>query len=171
MGSTQRRPDIAEVFSPPRVTAMAGTMELKAGVALDLRTADAEGRRWDFDDPEVCRRALDLVRATKPRLLIGSPDCTAFSNLQNLSKGRRDPVVVKALWERACKHLEFCTLLYHEQLRRGDLFVHEHPSSASSWKQECMQRLGSRIWHRDERRTMGGKNCREVAAIRTQGGL
>ena len=134
MGSTRKRPDISEVFSPPRVTKMAQTEGLTAGVALDLRTCDGQGRRWDFEDSLVQRRALDLVRSTQPRLLIGSPECTAFSALQNLSKHKRDPTVVQDLYKRACRHIEFCTLLYGEQLKRGDLFVHEHPSGASSWK-------------------------------------
>ena len=47
---TSRQPDIVEVFSPPRTSKMAERISEFKGVALDLRTVDNEGRRWDFDD-------------------------------------------------------------------------------------------------------------------------
>ena len=61
-------------------------MGAKGGCALDLRTTDDQGRRWDFDDEATQKRALQLVRRLKPRLLIGSPVCTPFSALQALNK-------------------------------------------------------------------------------------
>ena len=44
----------------------------------------------------------------KPMLLIGTPMCTAFSNIQNLNKAKRDPAVVKAEFETAFMHLRWC---------------------------------------------------------------
>ena len=49
--------DVAEVYSPPRVTTMAREMGLKAGWSLDLTTNDTDGRAWDFNDPEMRNRA------------------------------------------------------------------------------------------------------------------
>ena len=48
------RPDVCEVYSPPRVTATAREMGMKGGWALDLTTDDDQGRPWDFND-EDCR--------------------------------------------------------------------------------------------------------------------
>eukprot|EP00972_Heterocapsa_arctica_P016733 2468579-Heterocapsa_arctica.AAC.1 len=42
------RADVSEVYSPPRVTTMAKAMGMRAGWALDIRTVDEQGRRWDF---------------------------------------------------------------------------------------------------------------------------
>eukprot|EP00974_Lingulodinium_polyedra_P068339 6617730-Lingulodinium_polyedra.AAC.1 len=56
----KRRPDISEVYSPPRVTAMARAMGMRDGWALDLRTVDEEGRRWDFTKRERRMEALQL---------------------------------------------------------------------------------------------------------------
>ena len=42
------------------------------------------------------------------------------------------------------EHLEFCAEQYEAQMARGGHFLHEHPSTARSWKRPCMQRLASR---------------------------
>ena len=66
-------------------------------------------------------------------MLIGSPECTPFSNLQNLNmitpegcgqvlEGRRHGDV----------HLAFCRDLYVEQMSSGRHFLHEHPLVATS---------------------------------------
>ena len=49
---------VAEVYSPARVTAMAKTMGLRAGWSLDLTTRDIDGRPWNFNDPEMRNRAI-----------------------------------------------------------------------------------------------------------------
>ena len=40
-------------------------------------------------------------------------------------------------------HLMFCCTMYREQAAAGRYFLHEHPQSASSWKEECLQRLAA----------------------------
>ena len=85
---TTDRPDIAEVFSVPRVTKIAQEMGATGGFALDLRTTDDHGRRWDFDDDATQRRAMALVRKLRPKLVIGSPVCTPFSALQALNRDK-----------------------------------------------------------------------------------
>eukprot|EP00969_Alexandrium_andersonii_P164978 7292991-Alexandrium_andersonii.AAC.1 len=66
-----------EIFSPPRVTAMAERRPrygvLPAG-ALDLRPGP-EGESWNFDLPEGRERAIRFVASRRPYLLIGSPQC------------------------------------------------------------------------------------------------
>ena len=56
--------------------------------------------------------------------------CTAFSNIQNLNKAKRDPNVVAAEIEKARVHLKWCC---HLQVDRGAYFLHEHPRLATSW--------------------------------------
>ena len=74
-----RRIDIAEVFSPPRVTEIAKEFGLKPGDAMDLTTG------WNFSNPEHQKKAEDLIEQRKPQLLIGSPMCRMYSALQNLT--------------------------------------------------------------------------------------
>ena len=35
-------------------------------------------------------------------------------------------------------HLAFAAKLYKIQMEEGRMFLHEHPESAASWKEECM---------------------------------
>ena len=98
MGDVQtKRPIIAEIFSPPRVTNLAREEGVGNGFALDLRTTDDQRRRWDFDKPECRQRAWELVERLQPTLLIGSPECTPFSMLQGLNQGKfLDPAAKEA---------------------------------------------------------------------------
>ena len=71
--------DIAEVYSPVRMTGEARKVKVKSGLAMDLDTG------WDFGDA----RHRDAERRSReydcPLLLAGSPECKLFSSLQNLS--------------------------------------------------------------------------------------
>ena len=71
--------DVCEVFSPPRVTVEATRFGMSAGDAMDLTTG------WDFNIPEHRHRAEQYVDQEKPLVLIGSPPCVAFSQLQSLA--------------------------------------------------------------------------------------
>ena len=51
--------DVAEIFSPPRVTKQAYKFDLRPGFALDLTTNDpVDGKPWDFRDPVKREREL-----------------------------------------------------------------------------------------------------------------
>ena len=142
----QTRAIVSEIWSAPRVTAMArrrAKYGLDAGVALDLTTEDAQGRRWDFDDADTRDRAEALLDEQRPLLLIGSPMCTAFSRLLRISAAKRDPKVVAELREKAMVHLRFACKLYLKQIQRGCYFLHEHPQSADSWEEPCVQEVMS----------------------------
>ena len=142
-GATVKRPAVSEVYSPPRVTKTARRLGLKAGWALDLRTVDEHGRNWDFSRPDRRKEALCLVRSSQPKMLIGSPMCTAFSQLQALNRSKLGEEKWKLMIEDATRHIIFCSVLYREQMSRGDYFLHEHPAGASSWRLPCMIRLAS----------------------------
>ena len=73
---------VSELYAPPRVTAATSLLpELKIipGFALDLTTADADGRLWDLDEAELRDRAQKRIAEERPMLLVGSPMRTAFS--------------------------------------------------------------------------------------------
>ena len=135
---------VSEIYSPPRVTAAAKLLpELRCipGFALDLTTADENGRSWDFDIAENRRRAREMVLTQKPMLLIGSPMCTAFSAWQHINRKKRDPSVVSREYVRAMVHIRFCMELYKLQMDDGRYFLHEHPASATSWAEPEVQRI------------------------------
>ena len=74
-----------------------------------------------FNDPARRTEAEKILDEQQPQLLIGSPMCTAFPNIQNLNKAKRDPAVVPAEIEKARVHLNWCCRLYQKQTDRGDI--------------------------------------------------
>ena len=68
-GCASIRNDVSEIYSPPRVVAMAARMGLKPGFALDLTIVDPDdGRPWDSDCADKRAKALAKVREEKPTL-------------------------------------------------------------------------------------------------------
>ena len=66
---------VCELFSPPRVTAMARRLPRlgsTAGSTFDL-FEDANGVAWDFRRAEDRRRARSIIEQEEPYLVIGSP--------------------------------------------------------------------------------------------------
>ena len=108
--------EVAEIYSPPRVTFMAEQMGLRAGWALDLTTCDDDGREWHFDHLEMRNRAVHKLLKDKPTLIIGSPMCTAVSQInENVNYKNMDPREVEQRQAYGRKHLEFCVKLYELQ--------------------------------------------------------
>ena len=110
--------------------------------AFDLRTCKPNGETWDFTKKSDRMEALRIVKERKPMWLIGSPPCTAFSLLnEGLNYKKMDPVRVAAMRKEGRKHLHFMISLYRIQLEEGRHFLHEHPASASSWRDKELLNL------------------------------
>ncbi len=123
---------VSEIYSPPRVTAelrRRPRRHLLPGFALDLTVLDPDdGQPWDFCHREKREKARAMRRRTRPFLLIGSPECTAFSTWQYLNEAKfADTEKLKRERIRAELHLDFVASLYREQVEDGLYFLHEHP--------------------------------------------
>ena len=94
---------VAEVYSPPRVTAQARRFQLQPGEAMDLTTG------WDFRRKEDRQRAEQYIQEQRPLLLIGSPMCTMFSSLQRFAPWNEGK---QQQWVEDRKHLRFVAELY-----------------------------------------------------------
>ena len=127
--------DIMEMYCPPRCTAMAAEMRLKPGKAMDLTTG------WDFTLQRHREAARKYVERVQPKLIVGSPESTMFSALQNLSRRHLsregETKLVEAKW-----HIMSLIEMYRMQLQAGRWFVHEHPASATSWAMEEVRIMG-----------------------------
>ena len=136
---------VAEIYSPPRMTKMAGLMpslKLVPGFSLDLTEIDEiDGLPWDFRFQVKRERARALVKSQKPMLLVGSPECKKFSSWSHYNRSRRDPAVVKRELVEAKLHMDFVCELYAIQHEAGRYFVHEHPAMATSWALPCVRRI------------------------------
>ena len=134
VGQAKGKPDVSEIYSPPRVVPVAEKMGLKGGDSMDILNG------WDFNLRAHRRAAYKLIQKTRPLVLIGSPMCTMFSTLRNMNvaKGSEE---WNRKWANACKHMEFVAKLYELQIREGRFFIHENPMNATSWKLPCIEKI------------------------------
>ena len=128
---------VMEIFSPARVNGIAARLGMIPGLPLDLTTNDPDdGQPWDFNVKEKRNKALDMVLNKEALLVIGSPMCKAFSQLQNWNWNRMKPETKDKMIKEGREHLKFCMLLYRIQVDNGMYFLHEHPWGARSWDTE-----------------------------------
>ena len=129
---------MAEFYSPPRISVLAKELPsygIGPGLALDLTVPDENGEPWDFSGPSMRAEAEKLLDAQEPKLLVGSPMCTAFSTWQFINNKKRDPNIVQAEKKTGSVHLAWMCKLYAKQAAAGRLFLHEHPGNAISWNE------------------------------------
>ena len=122
LGQTETH--VAEIFGPGRFTVRARRFDLRPGTAMDLRTG------YHFNKEADRLRARECQTNEMPLLLVGSPRCAAFSQLQNLAK---DSERWRALAREGMQHLTFVCELYKKQIDGERFFLHEHPAQARSW--------------------------------------
>ena len=100
--------------------------------AFDLRTSKPDGMPWDFSRKADRVMAVNYVKTHRPTWIVGSPPCTAFSQLQAINYAKMDPEKVAARIREGKKHLHFVISLYKLQLDNKRHFLHEHPAGATS---------------------------------------
>ena len=114
-------PDVAEIFSQPRVAAEAtaktyGKRRITPGRSLDLTMNDPlDGRPWNLSKADKKERLFELMDTTRPYVIIGSPPCTAFPALQYLNESRRNPEDIARELRQAREHVRTCCLVYERQ--------------------------------------------------------
>ena len=110
--------------------------------SFDIRSLKPDGTPWDFcrrSDRKLARR---LIAEADPDWVIGAPPCTAFSIWNHgINFKKMTPDAVRLKLEEGRLHLRFVCSLYRRQLARGKYFLHEHPASAMSWKEEDIASL------------------------------
>ena len=109
---------------------------------MDLRTLKPNGEPWDFSRAADRALAMKMVREKRPQWIIAAPPCTPFSVLNfNMNYPRMTAEEVQAKLEEGRVHLQFVCRLYRYQVKHGGYFLHEHPRTARSWREPCVQRL------------------------------
>ena len=110
-------------------------MGLDSAFVIDLTTG------WDVNRLQDRLQVESLIKSQRPALLVGSPKCTAFSQLMSLNRNNMDPVKLKALEAECVLHLTWVCKLYRMQYDSGRFFLHEHPWGAHSWQLDCVDRI------------------------------
>ena len=85
------------------------------GDILDLRPISQQGKRWNLSDREDQREILWLIPKKRPKLVIAHGECILF-----------------------------CTVLYHEQTRKGAWFLHDLSGDTPQLSLPCMIRMECR---------------------------
>ena len=107
--------------------------------ALDLRTCKVSGDPWDFSKKSDRDEARKLVDTKQPMWIIGNPPCTLFSSWQHVNFRNLSEAEIDAKKEAGRVHLKFVASLYRKQVRAGRFFLHEHPHTATSWREPCIR--------------------------------
>ena len=105
----------------------------------------------------------------RPLVMVGSPPCTPFSQLQTLNPQTEK---AKQKWDEGVEHMLFVASLYRRQLKEGRVFLHEHPSHAKYWGLREIQKLakaqGVAVYEADQcmygLRTWGNNTAETVHA-------
>ena len=106
--------DVSEFYSPPRVVKMAKKLGMRGGVSLDLTVPASDGFVWDFSRKHCRDKALDIIHDQKPLFLMLSPECTPYSNIQNLNmRTPQGKAKVEAARRRGDVHLRSSQILCH----------------------------------------------------------
>ena len=110
---------VNEVFCKNRFSSRAPSFGNHPGFAIDYTTG------WDFDEPyrEAEAEAFQLRETMRPKLLVGSSECQAWSQLQNLSKEKQLFEAEKRV--HSMRHLEAVTQIYHGQVDDHNYFLHD----------------------------------------------
>ena len=130
--------DMAEFYSSPRVLPVARCRGLRGSLSLDITTG------WDFNVQHLRQLSVELLCKLSIGIVILSPPCTAFSELQRLWNYKRMTLdAVQRQWEQGMvfvRHAMECALT---QYKAGRRFGYEHPARASSWKTPEVSRVAS----------------------------
>ena len=118
-----------EVFSMPRICPFVQQFGLRTAGSFDIHNG------WNFLLAEARARCLALVRSLQPLVIMLSPPCTVFSQIQHSMKNRRrcydewNKTYAEglALWK-------FALLIFKEQVTAGRFAIIEHPWLATSWQ-------------------------------------
>ena len=136
--------DVAEVYSPPRITKLASDMNLKAAWALDLTVRDPDDDQpWDLSDPGKQAKTKKKINEDKPLMLVVCPMCGPFSTMMNWNYAAMETEQVREILDKAMEHLKFALELCVMQHQAGRLFLFEHPVGASSWETEMIRTVAS----------------------------
>ena len=137
--------DVMEVFSPPWFTEAAKRHGLRPGIAVDLSTCrPSDGVGWELLRKEDQAELDEIIEKDEPWLLTGSPRCDPFSQEQYLNRATTDEKVRERRLLEGREGLLVAIKAYTNQHDAGRYFLHEHPATATSWREQGMVDLMSR---------------------------
>ena len=127
----ENRVDFVELFSPPRVCLKARDR----GLSVDDKVFDLEAG-WDVRKVDHRKEFRAFQQSRRPRFLMASPECKAYSQLMNINWEKMDPQKKAAIQSEGALMWNFSLEAAETQIEAGDFFALEHPAGAESWNLE-----------------------------------
>ena len=105
-------------------------MGFKGGWSLDRSCEDPTSqRRFDFLQKHDREMAKRMLRRDKPRLMVLSPPCTAFSQASNMNGGPTPEALAEGI-----ELFRFAIEMAVLQNRLGGVYVLENPQTSKAWQ-------------------------------------
>ncbi len=103
-------------------------------MSVDLKTG------YDLVQPSVQQQIWHEIKRRRPRVIVSSPPCTLFSVLMRLWNAKRmKPEIRKQRMNDANVMYSFSLEAGKHQVARGQGYILEHPTLATSWKKAEVQ--------------------------------
>ena len=135
------RDDFAEIFCPGRICPWIRAFGLRASMAIDILV---DPQNHDLRSPLNRTNILLELERRRPRVVLSCAPCTWYSELNRLwNQKRMSSDKAKDKEKEATVLFDFGMLVGRRQHLRKDMYVHEHPWRASSWKLESTKELAS----------------------------
>ena len=125
---------VSEVFSPPRVSAVAVEEGHQSGGAFDLNTG------YDLSTRRDRLRCWQELEKADPDLVVICPPCGPFSILQGLNQSEQAQATLKLKLAEGVEHLKFGMRVFEWQVRRKKAAVFEHPATSRAWEESAVQK-------------------------------
>ena len=125
---------VAELFSPPRFTAVA-QKQGDRGLSFDILQG------WDLTKPKVQQMVSAELAREQPELLVCCPECKHWGGWYRLNRNKLSLVEQCRNSKVAKKQAQFVVDEAKRQLRRGGRVLIEHPWSSDLWKYPPMAKL------------------------------
>ena len=129
--------DFVELFSPPRVIPHAQ----RAGLKVDSSHVFDLQHGWDVRKLSHRRAFRQYRKKRRPRMMMASPACKAFTHLRHIYQERMDPETCRRTVAEGHLMWNFAMEACEEQIAEGNFFGLEHPRLAASWRLPRTQRL------------------------------
>ena len=133
--------DVSEIYSPPRIAARVARHGLRSGFSLDFTEGTPDGEPWDFNKLDMRARVVAELEKDQPEMLILSPMCGPFGQLQGLKYSKLSLDEVESKLREGMTHLKFAIMMCEKQTAKGRYFMFEHPAGARSRAIETVKKV------------------------------
>ena len=136
-----KKPVAAEVFSPTTCDPFwdAARFDYGCGTRLDKHRWGWESMGFQQRGDETESNGAHWWASTGADHWVPTLWTVQYSARFETRKDRS--CLVQSKLDEGRRRLEFCTQLYEQQMQRGKLFLHDHPNTARSRREPCIQRV------------------------------